>query len=201
MDFDNVRVAALLVLAISAPLSGENSSKIPPTIFSYAVTLLGRISDALSDVMDQSDLLAYLSQCSKSTRLSVVEFKEGEQCFPLVKGDIQDYSNVDIICSAAMPLQQKINGRFETSLLDCKLEGHDEIIKSMTAIIARVKDIWPLAQSGDVYQVLRILRFYLPFYSLLLNMSWLHIVKGHASVLIFLNIRETKILARELVCN
>ncbi|PON42479.1 Coatomer beta subunit [Parasponia andersonii] len=171
LDFDNVRVAALLVLAISAPLSGENASKIPPTIFSYAVTLLGRISNALTDVMSQSDLLDYLSQCSRSTGLPVVEVKEGEQRFPLGKGNIQDTSNDDIIDFAAAPLQQKIDGtsetqfpdmdeprKLETSLLDHKLEAQDEVIKTMNAIIARVKDLWPLVQSGDVHEVLRMLR-------------------------------------------
>lgn len=176
-----MRVAALLVLAISAPLSGENASKFPPTIFSYAVTLLGRISNALSDVMDQSDLMAYLSQCCKSTILSTIKFNAVVKYFPLVNGDIQDHSN-DAIINSAMPLQQKIQGTSETqipdkeeptkvstSLLDYKLEAHDGVIKSMNAIIARVKDIWPMVQSGYMNEVLRILRLYQSFYSLLLK--------------------------------
>ncbi|KAF7113528.1 hypothetical protein RHSIM_RhsimUnG0117100 [Rhododendron simsii] len=36
--------------------------------------LLGRISHALSDVMDQDTLLAYLSHCSSSTIISSGEF-------------------------------------------------------------------------------------------------------------------------------
>ncbi|XP_062094967.1 protein SIEL isoform X2 [Humulus lupulus] len=170
LDFDNVRVAGMLVLAISAPLSGENASKIPQRVYSYALTMLGRIADSLSDVMDQSDLLVYLSRCSKSRSLSAIELKEGGQCFPLVKGDIQVYFNDDIIGSPAKPSQQKIDGTSEiqfldidepqkvTSLLNCKLEVHDEIIRSINAITARVKDIWPLVQSGYGHEVLRMLR-------------------------------------------
>ncbi|KAI8557154.1 hypothetical protein RHMOL_Rhmol05G0313200 [Rhododendron molle] len=69
--FDAGRVAALLVLAISAPLSNEKHMfSIPPRIFHHAVEVLGRISHALSDVMDQDTLLAYLYHCSISRVIS-----------------------------------------------------------------------------------------------------------------------------------
>ena len=75
LGFDSTRVAALLVLAISAPLSHEQHvCSIPPRIFSYAVTLLGRIARALTDVIDQNALLTYLSRCSISTTISATEF-------------------------------------------------------------------------------------------------------------------------------
>lgn len=38
---------------------------IPPEIYSYAVTLLGRLSRGLGGVMDQNTLLDYLSCCSR----------------------------------------------------------------------------------------------------------------------------------------
>uniref|UniRef100_A0A803QFE6 Integrator complex subunit 4/Protein SIEL C-terminal Ig-like domain-containing protein n=1 Tax=Cannabis sativa TaxID=3483 RepID=A0A803QFE6_CANSA len=170
LDFDNVRVAGLLVLAISVPLSGENFSKIPHVVFSYALTMLGRITNSVSDVMDQTGLLAYLSQCSNSTSLSAIELKEWGQRFPMVKGNVQVYSNENTIGSLAKPSQQEIDGTSEiqfldmdepqklTSVLNSKLEAHDEIIRSINAITARVKDIWPLVQSGCLHQVLRILR-------------------------------------------
>ena len=167
-------MAALIVLAISAPLLGENACTIPPTICSYAVTMLGRISNALGDVMDRSSLLSYLAQCSRSTRISAVEFKELKQQFPLTKGAyVQDCSNDDTMVSGVIPFQQKIDGtsetqfpkingpsRSETSVLVDKLEVHDEVIKSMNAILAKVQHIWPLVQSGNICEVLRILRLY-----------------------------------------
>ncbi|KAF4401381.1 hypothetical protein G4B88_001575 [Cannabis sativa] len=142
LDFDNVRVAGLLVLAISVPLSGENFSKIPHVVFSYALTMLGRITNSVSDVMDQTGLLAYLSQCSNSTSLSAIELKEWGQRFPMVKGNVQVYSNENTIGSLAKPSQQEIDGTSEiqfldmdepqklTSVLNSKLEAHDEIIRS-----------------------------------------------------------------------
>ncbi|KAD1046740.1 hypothetical protein E3N88_43372 [Mikania micrantha] len=69
-DFNSSRTAANLTLAISASLSHEMQQHlyiIPPTIFSYAVTMLGRISNGLTEVMDRSTLLSYLSHCSSST--------------------------------------------------------------------------------------------------------------------------------------
>ncbi|XP_028111999.1 LOW QUALITY PROTEIN: protein SIEL-like [Camellia sinensis] len=89
LGFDSRRVAALLVLAISAPLSNEQRTcSTPQRIFSYAVTLLGRISHALSDVMDQNTLLAYLSHCSSSIVISAAEFdfKKKEPFLPLEDG-------------------------------------------------------------------------------------------------------------------
>ncbi|EXB99396.1 hypothetical protein L484_016372 [Morus notabilis] len=172
LDFDNVRVGALIVLAISTQSSGELSCDISPTIFSYAVTMLGRIADALSDVMSQSALLAFLSKCSQSARLSALDFTESEHLFALTKvGNFRDYSNNNVTDTLAMFLPRKIFGaseiqfsgithprQYPTLHLDYKLEAHDEVIKSLNAILARVKDIWPLVLTGNLYEVLRILR-------------------------------------------
>ncbi|KAK4800074.1 hypothetical protein SAY86_025439 [Trapa natans] len=68
LGFDNARVSAFLMLAIAAPLCHvKNRCKIPVPIFSYAVTMLGRISSALVDEADQDTLLAYLTHCSRSS--------------------------------------------------------------------------------------------------------------------------------------
>ncbi|RVW63798.1 Protein SIEL [Vitis vinifera] len=92
----------MLVLAISAPLSeAQKVCSIPSRIFSYAVTLLGRISHALKDVMNQNTLLAYLSHCSKST---IVD--NSESFFPMIEGDIPNCSCIDMISPAGMSLQQ-----------------------------------------------------------------------------------------------
>ncbi|KAJ0087630.1 hypothetical protein Patl1_31437 [Pistacia atlantica] len=125
LGFDGARVAAFLVLAISVPLSSEqNVCSIQPRIFSYAVTLLGRISCALSDVMDQHSLLAYFSQCSRLSSFSDSEYKGEESSVHEVKSN-------------------SINGTStEISVQE----------------IAKVKNIWPLVQSGYTKEVLETLR-------------------------------------------
>ncbi|KAL8259226.1 hypothetical protein R6Q59_027179 [Mikania micrantha] len=78
-DFNSSRTAANLTLAISASLSHEMQQHlyiIPPTIFSYAVTMLGRISNGLTEVMDRSTLLSYLSHCSSSTGPHYIEAED-----------------------------------------------------------------------------------------------------------------------------
>lgn len=164
LDFDSVRVAALLVLAISAPLSeAQKVCSIPSRIFSYAVTLLGRISHALKDVMNQNTLLAYLSHCSKST---IVD--NSESFFPMIEGDIPNCSCIDMISPAGMSLQQGASEnenqkRLEprksaTPLLDCQLEVHSEVAKSIKLILLKINDIWFLVQKGCMAEVLRMLR-------------------------------------------
>ena len=141
LGFDSTRVAALLVLAISAPLSHEQHvCSIPPRIFSYAVTLLGRIARALTDVIDQNALLTYLSRCSISTTISATEFN--------IKIP-NDTSNE--IMRMPMELAAPLGGY--------QLEVHDEVMMYINLILAKVKDIWPLIQSGFTNEVLRTLRF------------------------------------------
>lgn len=140
LGFDSTRVAALLVLAISAPLSHEQHvCSIPPRIFSYAVTLLGRIARALTDVIDQNALLTYLSRCSISTTISATEFN--------IKIP-NDTSNE--IMRMPMELAAPLGGY--------QLEVHDEVMMYINLILAKVKDIWPLIQSGFTNEVLRTLR-------------------------------------------
>ncbi|KAG7965208.1 hypothetical protein I3843_09G212000 [Carya illinoinensis] len=174
LGFDTARVAALLVLAISAPLShGQHACNIPPIIFSYAVTLLGRISVALTDVMNQDTLLAYLSQCSRSTRFSAMEFnlREDKPHLPAVTIASSSHSSNEINSTVGSPFQQGEDGAANLQYQAIRepmevaslhfgypLEIQDEVIRSMNLILAKVKDIWPLIQSGFTNEVLRVLR-------------------------------------------
>ncbi|KAA8517473.1 hypothetical protein F0562_017766 [Nyssa sinensis] len=171
---DSARVVALLVLAISAPLSHEQRiCSIPPRIFSYAVTLLGRISCALSDVMNQNTLLAYLSHCSRSTVISAAEFnfKEEEPFLPVTEGGIPNNSGFEIISPAGMQLQKISDGasgihsqrtwrlkKVPTPLVDYQLEDHEEVSKFVKLILSKIKDIWHLMQNGYTAEVLKMLR-------------------------------------------
>ncbi|XP_060674160.1 protein SIEL isoform X1 [Ziziphus jujuba] len=169
LSFDSARVAGLLVLAISAPVLHD--CNIPPIIFAYAVTFLGRISHALRDVMSQNTLLAYLSQRSRSTGLPTVEFREGHPCLWSSKSDVPENSSNENFGSFPMELQEKRDGtskmqspimkesrKLATPLVEYQLEVHDEVIDSMNAILVKVKDLWPFVQSGHVNRVLRTLR-------------------------------------------
>ncbi|KAH7867126.1 hypothetical protein Vadar_029110 [Vaccinium darrowii] len=171
--FDGGRVAALLVLAISAPLSHEQRTfSIPPRIFSYAVTLLGRISHALTDVMDQDTLLAYLSHCSSSTIVSSGEFDfKRKESFLLA----EDGSTNNAFCaqssSTEMQLQQLYGGASRShcqemgetrkvvkALVNYQVEDHGDVMKSVEFMLEKVKDIWQLIRVGYTGEVLQTLR-------------------------------------------
>ncbi|XP_059462370.1 protein SIEL isoform X2 [Corylus avellana] len=172
LGFDSARVAALLVVAISAPLSHkQHACSIPPRIFSYAVTLLGRISAALTDVMSQDALLTYLTQCSRSTRFSTTElnFREMEPDLPVI--DIPNSTSNEISDNVGTPLQLEEHGTSKLQswtmtetmevaapLVGFQLGVHQEEMKAMNLILSKVKDIWPLILSGFTKEVLRTLR-------------------------------------------
>lgn len=130
--FNSGRVAAYLVLAISAALSDDELvNSIPPRIYSYAVTLLGRISHGLSEFMNQDTLLDYLLHCSRCTASSETEFKVDEPLLPKIKDNPSEIQS------------QKM---------------HDEVTKYLELILAKVEDIWPLIKSGCTVEVLKTLR-------------------------------------------
>ncbi|KAL6907461.1 hypothetical protein ACP4OV_002500 [Aristida adscensionis] len=59
---DKPRIKALLIVSISTPFSDDKHKKldIPSIIFSHAISLLGKVSCALGDVVNQDALLSYL---------------------------------------------------------------------------------------------------------------------------------------------
>ncbi|KAK4766725.1 hypothetical protein SAY87_008367 [Trapa incisa] len=77
LGFDGAPVSAFLLLAIAAPLCHvKNGCKIPVSIFSYDVTMLGRISSALVDEANQYTPLPYLSHYSRGSTDHVTDSKE-----------------------------------------------------------------------------------------------------------------------------
>lgn len=172
MGLDSARVAAFLVLAISAPLSqNQNGQIIPPRLFSYAVTLLGRISCALSEVVDQDTLLAYLSQCSRSSTLGAEV--EVESLLPVVDDVVLTRTKKDVNNPVEAPMLQTGNETSKvqpvtsceleylaTSIVECQADELDEVMKSVNLILARVRDAWLLVQSRCTNVALRALRLY-----------------------------------------
>lgn len=159
------------MLAISVPLSCEqNVRSIPPQIFSYAVTLLGRISYALSDVMNQHSLLAYLSLCSRLSNFSEANFKGEDAPLHEAKSDDPNCCPTEASIGADIHMQKSgdeasksrswIHGKLkETVTSRCQLEEEDEIWKALNLVLAKVRNVWSLVQSGFSKEALRILRF------------------------------------------
>lgn len=171
LTLDTTRVAAFLVLSISAPLSSNrNGQQIPPAFFSYAVALLGRISSALIDIMDQNTLLAYLSQCSRSLNSFCKEVEGGELPLPVVD-NVPGHPDLDDNKMHGTHMLQIGNETFECqSLTTCKPrdaadsltvakpDDHEASMKSINCIFAKVKNLWHLVQSRCINEALRILR-------------------------------------------
>ncbi|KAL8259241.1 hypothetical protein R6Q59_027194 [Mikania micrantha] len=135
-DFNSSRTAANLTLAISASLSHEMQQHlyiIPPTIFSYAVTMLGRISNGLTEVMDQSTLLSYLSHCSSSTGPHHIEAEDD--------------------------VATEVNGQITISLVADPFEPHDLEYNNIKFVLANIAEIWqPLTKLGCGSELLTALR-------------------------------------------
>ena len=164
-------MAALLILSISAPLSYPNVGSIPPVLFSYAVTLLGRISCAFADVMDKETLLAYLSEKCRSNGYLTTNsnYVQGEQQLPSVKCDASYYVSNEEIGSVELSQSTYVDSEIQSHITREPMDGvvtHAEQLQSlcndvmqlMNYILTKVTDIWPLIQSGFTSKVLRILR-------------------------------------------
>lgn len=159
LGYDNVRKASYLVLVTSAPVSmKQQTCSIPPRMFSYAVTLLGRLSRSLADIVDRRTLLAYLSCCSRFTFVSASEFFKMEE--HLEEGDVQSIQRREISkCHIRRNLQLK---EAENSLLDFHVE-HNKERNCVNLILQVVLDIWPSLKLGLINEVTRTLR--LQFFS------------------------------------
>ncbi|KAM3266125.1 protein SIEL [Capsicum annuum] len=155
LGYDNAREASYLVLATSAPVSmKQQTCSVPPRMFSYAVTLLGRVSRSLADIIDQRTLLGYLSYCSTFTFVSASEFFKMEE-HHLEEGDVQlsqrcEFSKYHIWWK----LQLK---EAESSLLHFQVE-HKREINCVNIILQVVIDIWPSLKLGLIDEVTRTLR-------------------------------------------
>ncbi|KAJ0089195.1 hypothetical protein Patl1_31443 [Pistacia atlantica] len=150
---------------LSSLSSEQNVHSIQPRIFSYAVALLGRISGALSDVMDQHSLLAYFSQCSRLSSFSDSEYKGEESSLHEVKSNSINGTSTEISVQEIGDEVSKTWSWIKCNLKDvatsqvrCQLEEEDDINNSMNIVLAKVKNIWPLVQSGYTKEVLETLR-------------------------------------------
>lgn len=161
LGYDNARKASYLVLATSAPVSmKQQTCSIPPRIFSYAVTLLGRIARSLAEIVDQRTLLAYFSYCSRFTFVSASEFFKVEE--HLEGCDVQLIQRCEVISNYHIRRKLQLK-EAESSLLDFQVEQNKEI-NCVNIILQVVIDIWPSLKLGLIDEVTRTLR--LQFFSI-----------------------------------
>ncbi|KAK1400351.1 Integrator complex subunit [Heracleum sosnowskyi] len=140
------KTAFILVLAISASVSREiNICRIPPKMFSYAVTLLGRISSGLANALDHHVLFSYLCACSRSTSLSDSEMIKGEEILQHILNDSS--GNQDSWEQSTTQVSRAI----------CQPEGV-EVVALVNLVLAEIKNIWQLMRVGCINEVLETLR-------------------------------------------
>lgn len=158
VEFNSARIAALLILSISAPLLNGDVGSIPPVMFSYAVTLLGRIYHAFSDVMDRDALLVYLYEKSRSSGYSATntDLGGGEQPMPLSEGDSPNFaSNEAIDSKTESPMMS------EPKEVGYQVEQHRSDyneVANLNYILAKFPDMWQMIQTSCTSEVLKSLR-------------------------------------------
>ncbi|KAI3989388.1 hypothetical protein MKX01_016588 [Papaver californicum] len=174
LRFDNPRVAAILVLAISAPLTHERlTCSIPAKVFSYAIPFLGRIAFSLRDCATQDTILAYLYKFSKITHVPVSESSVEDDLFPVAGGKLLLH-NIDEIFNRVLPLQQISNAasedQFQNDLRDLRqttyplshqrkvIFSDEEAEKNINLILRMVAATWQLIKSGFIDEVQKTLR-------------------------------------------
>ncbi|XP_020108829.1 protein SIEL isoform X2 [Ananas comosus] len=150
MTLDNPRISAMLVVSISSSFPDKKyTCDIPAVIFSYAATLLGRISCALQDVIHRDALLAYLCRYSGMPFLDKTsDSKEaGEICSPPNQNEASDCCKVTVSDSHE-PQHSK------------EKEEHlsEELMQSVEVILKTVGQTWPLVKACRAYEVQRIFR-------------------------------------------
>lgn len=158
LGFENGRTVALLVLSISAPVCLEQSiCSIPAAIFSYAVTLLGRISRGLAGTVSMNELLSYLSYCSRFTHVSISEFFNGkEPVFPVVKDDTLLWKkSYEFYQSQFEEILKLIKG---VEPVSHRLRIHEAARKSLKIMLQQVEHIWLYIQCGCLDEVTQTLR-------------------------------------------
>jgi integrator complex subunit 4 len=144
---DKPRIKALLIVSISAPFSDDKHKKLdmPSIIFSHAIPLLGKISCALGEEVNQDSLLSYL--CHKGgmpfwgSRSISQGFGESESC----KIETLEVGN------------QIENTAKATKCLDGVL-----VMQAIESILQTVEGAWTMKTSCNICEAQTILRYECP---------------------------------------
>ncbi|KAF8718692.1 hypothetical protein HU200_024993 [Digitaria exilis] len=140
---DRPRVKALMIVSISAPFSDDKHKKldIPSIIFSHAISLLGKVSCALGEEVNQDSLLSYL--CHKGgmplwgNRSVSAEFGESESC------------KVETV---------EVGEQIENTAKATKCLDRVLVMQSVESILQTVEGAWTMRMSCDVCEARTILR-------------------------------------------
>ncbi|GJN08239.1 hypothetical protein PR202_ga26139 [Eleusine coracana subsp. coracana] len=141
---DKPRIKALLIVSISAPFSDHKPKQldIPSVIFSHAICLVGKVSSALGEVVDQDMLLSYL--CHKGgmpfleNRLVSEESGESKDCSVETVG--------------------KGSGHREIIAKVTKCQDVILVMQSTELILETVEEAWTVRRSCDISEVRAVLR-------------------------------------------
>lgn len=160
VEFKSARIAALLIICISAPLFNEYLGIIPPVLFSYAVTLLGRIYHAFSDIMDKDTLLAYLCEKSRPPSDSVPDINhgDGEQQLSLIEGDTPKCASNGVVDSKIGSQIMKEQKELTSYQVEHHQSEYSEVTVNVNYILAKFPDMWQMIETGFTNEVLRSLR-------------------------------------------
>ncbi|CAL1378617.1 unnamed protein product [Linum trigynum] len=157
LSLDSANTAAYLVLSISAPLSKDHRGKhIPPHLYSFAVTHIGRISLGLGDIMDQTTLLTYLTEKSISAS-SVAEFIPEEHPRSPVVHDIPSQDDKKSNTTSLQLVPCESSGNIAATIVSYNQNDDTNILKCLNLILGRVRDIWLFGKSSCNSEALRTL--------------------------------------------
>ncbi|KAF6174113.1 hypothetical protein GIB67_020295 [Kingdonia uniflora] len=159
LKFDSGRVAAILVLAISASFSHRPVSNIRRKLYSYAIPNLGRICRSL--YMDQDTLLPYL--------LTTDSLRGHELSFPMLTGGnsnekINQVSLLQQISNETAADQLGDNPRDQKHVASDQTYQHKDISmreeanNNVKLILKTVAETWPLIRSGCIVEAQRTIR-------------------------------------------
>ncbi|OEL12832.1 Protein SIEL [Dichanthelium oligosanthes] len=132
---DKPRIKALLMVSISAPFSDDKHKKLdtPSIIFSHAIPLLGKVSCALGEEVNQDSLLSYL--CHKGgmpfwgNRSISAEFGESDSC-------------------KVEPVE--VGAQIENTAKPTKCLDRVLVMRSMESILQTVEGAWTTKMSCNI---------------------------------------------------
>ena len=160
-------MALLLMLTVSLCfLHKKLTSDVPAAIFSYAITILGRISRSLRGIIDQDALLACLFHRNRMRySCTQLEFNKDELLPLAIEGTLPDNrkhgeqtsGSLSPICCDESMLGVSLKSN-PTEPFQRKMSSCEELRHSVMLILERVAETWPLIQSGHVTEVKRALR-------------------------------------------
>ncbi|XP_008793958.4 protein SIEL isoform X2 [Phoenix dactylifera] len=156
LSLDSPRVAAIVVLFISSCISNEHlTCNIPVAIFSYAVSLAGRISCPLGNATNRHSLMAYLCHHSE------IPFSDAALKSEMAEEMCHSWPLRNVISQVKvkenMLSMNEMATHLEHSQTDVE-QTDEELMQSIQSILEKVVETWPLIKSHCSHEARRTLR-------------------------------------------